>query len=171
MKICPACRHHNREGFLFCEECGQNLRDTAHTILPTRQIHEAANSLYSHVTWGTARFNNDSWVVLHVRDTSAPVVFRPDRQHVLGRIDDSSPTRPDIDLEPYDGLEKGVSRVHAAIMRNENTLVLIDMGSSNGTHLNGQRLLPEQPRVLRDGDEIRLGKLVMHIYFRVSPAL
>jgi len=42
----------------------------------------------------------------------------------------------------------------------------LGVGSSNGTFLNGQRLVPNQPRVLRDGDEVRFGKLVAHIYFK-----
>jgi hypothetical protein len=32
--------------------------------------------------------------------------------------------------------------------------------------LNGQRLIADQPRILRDGDEIRLGKLIAHVYFK-----
>jgi pSer/pThr/pTyr-binding forkhead associated (FHA) protein len=52
------------------------------------------------------------------------------------------------------------------IRRGEDTLTLVDLGSTNGTHLNGQRLIPNQPRVLRDGDEVRLGKLVFHIFFK-----
>ena len=51
--------------------------------------------------------------------------------------------------------------VVTAIRRGEDTLTLVDLGSVNGTHLNGQRLVPNQPRVLRDGDEIRLGRLVV----------
>ena len=50
--------------------------------------------------------------------------------------------------------------------RSEGTLTIVDMGSSNGTHLNGQKLMPHQPRVLRDGDEIRFGKLIAKIYFK-----
>ncbi|MEO0564900.1 MAG: FHA domain-containing protein, partial [Chloroflexota bacterium] len=61
--------------------------------------------------------------------------------------------------------EKGVSRVHAVIEREEDTLTIMDMGSSNGTYLNGQRLAQNQPRVIRDGDEIRFGKLTTRIYF------
>jgi pSer/pThr/pTyr-binding forkhead associated (FHA) protein len=87
---------------------------------------------------------------------------------VLGRADEVSGTSPDLDLTPYNALEKGVSRIHAAIRRGEDTLTLVDLGSVNGTHLNGQRLVPNQPRVLRDGDEIRLGRLVVHIYFRYN---
>jgi hypothetical protein len=26
--------------------------------------------------------------------------------------------------------------------------------------------VPDQPRIIRDGDEIRLGKLVAHVYFK-----
>jgi pSer/pThr/pTyr-binding forkhead associated (FHA) protein len=81
-------------------------------------------------------------------------------------MDTSSTQRPDFDLTPFGALENGVSRMHATIERSEDTLTIMDMGSANGTHLNGQKLVPNQPRILRDGDEIRLGKLVAHIYFK-----
>ena len=44
--------------------------------------------------------------------------------------------------------------------------MIMDRSSANGTYVNGERLIPNDPHVLRDGDEIRLGKLVAHIYFR-----
>jgi pSer/pThr/pTyr-binding forkhead associated (FHA) protein len=69
-------------------------------------------------------------------------------------------------MGPFGGADQGVSRRHAEIRRGEDTLTLVDLGSTNGTHLNGQRLIPHQPRVLRDGDEIRMGKLVFHIFFK-----
>jgi pSer/pThr/pTyr-binding forkhead associated (FHA) protein len=119
-------------------------------------------------TWGTARFEPDSSVVLHIRDATKPLTFKPREQTVLGRMDNSSTVQPDLDLTPFGALDKGVSRVHAAIFRSEDTLMLVDKGSSNGTHLNGQRLVPHQPRVLRNGDEVRLGKLIAHIYFKTT---
>lgn len=169
MKVCPSCQHSNREGFLFCEECGQSLQESYDATLPTKEIAELTNSMYSRANWGTARFHKDAWIVLHIRDNAEPLVVRPREELVLGRVDTSSMIRPDVDLAPYGALDKGVSRIHAAICRNEDTLLLVDKDSSNGTHLNGQRLVVDQPRVLRDGDEIRLGRLVMHIYFRASP--
>jgi hypothetical protein len=171
MKVCPSCQHSNREGFLFCEECGESLQDTANVILPTKEIvANSGNPSFARANWGTARFNSDSWIVLHVRDAADPLIVRPANELVLGRADTSSPMPPDIDLAAYGALEKGVSRIHAAICRSDDTLLLVDKESSNGTHLNGQRLAADQPRVLRDGDEIRLGRLVMHIYFRATPA-
>jgi hypothetical protein len=170
MKVCPACQHYNREGFLFCEECGEGLRDAREATLPTKEITEMTDFLHASANWGTARFTKEAWIVLHIREAAEPLVLRPRDELILGRVDTNSAARPDIDLTPYAAAEKGVSRIHAAICRNEDTLLLVDKDSSNGTHLNGQRLVPDQPRVLRDGDEIRLGRLVLHIYFRSTPA-
>jgi hypothetical protein len=167
MITCPYCGHQDREGVLFCQECGQSLQDNAPgAVLPTRQLEESSNALAAKATWGTARFGQDASIIIHIRDTIEPVIIQPTKKMVLGRADSTSTQKPDLDLTPYGALEKGVSRIHAAIFRSEDTLTLVDMGSANGTHLNGQRLAPEQPRILRDGDEIRLGKLVAHIYFK-----
>lgn len=167
MKICPYCAHKNREGFLFCEACGQRISDDNSTAtLPTRQLDEATDEFGVRSTWGTARFERDAKIVMHIRDSVDAVTLKPETRILLGRYDSNSVQKPDLDLTPYGALEKGVSRIHAAIVRNDDTLTIVDLGSANGTHLNGQRLLPEQPRVLRDGDEIRLGKLVAHIYFK-----
>ncbi len=162
---CPNCGFKNREGELFCEECGQGLQG-GNTILPTRQIDQSMGNLAAKATWGTARFGQDASIIMQIRDATEPVNLQPAKRTILGRADVSSTQKPDLDLTPYGALEKGVSRIHAAIYRSEDTLTLVDMGSANGTHLNGQRLVPEQPRILRDGDEIRLGKLVAHIYFK-----
>jgi hypothetical protein len=168
MKICPICAHANREGFLFCEECGQGLAENPVAIMPTMEMPQADTEVVARATWGTARFSKESAIVLQIRDVIDPVIIEPDKRTVLGRYDVRSQQIPDLDLTPFGALERGVSRVHAAIYRNDDTLVLVDMGSANGTQLNGQRLIPDQPRVLRDGDEIRLGKMVMHIYFRTD---
>lgn len=152
---------------MFCEECGQSLHgNPVNATLPTRQFEELANELSAKATWGTARFSQEAAVVIHIRDASEPIVLAPAKRTLVGRYDTSSSQRPDVDLTPYGALEKGVSRIHAAIERSEDTLTVVDMGSSNGTLLNGQKLVPDQPRVLRDGDEIRFGKLIAHIYFK-----
>ncbi|MBC7869275.1 MAG: FHA domain-containing protein [Chitinophagaceae bacterium] len=165
MRNCPNCGTKNREGTLFCEECGQDLRERNLTV-PTRQLEELPRDLASRATWGTASFGHQSHVIVHIRDASEPVTLQLQDRTIVGRKDDTSVRQPDFDLTPFGALEKGVSRIHAIIERSDDTLTLVDMGSSNGTHLNGQRLIPDQPRVLRDGDEVRFGKLVAHIYFK-----
>jgi uncharacterized membrane protein YvbJ len=168
MKACTNCNHPNREGAIFCEECGKSLIGAAVVDTKNLPMALASKTLSERITWGTAHFDQDSKIVVHLRDSSESMTLAPIKRIIMGRKDQSSPTQPDVDLTPYGAVEKGVSRIHAAIYRNDetDTLTLIDMGSSNGTFLNSQRLTPEEPRVLRDGDEIRFGKLVALIYFK-----
>ncbi len=165
MQICPNCEYGNREGILFCEECGQPLSGvpaTATKQLSTRNLPSALKA----DTWGTARFGDKSTILIHIRDVAEPLEVQPTEKFVFGRMDTATKTLPDMDLTPFGAQEKGVSRLHAELQRSEESLMLVDLGSVNGTHLNGQRLAPNQPRILRDGDEVRLGKLVMHLYFK-----
>ena len=55
-----------------------------------------------------------------------------------------------------------VSRQHARVQKDGPRMVLVDLGSTNGTFLNGDRLLT--PIELRDGDSISIGdvELVYH---------
>ncbi len=50
--------------------------------------------------------------------------------------------------------DKGASRRHAQIRRRDGTFTLTDLGSTNGTRLNGQTI---QSRELADGDRITIG--------------
>jgi pSer/pThr/pTyr-binding forkhead associated (FHA) protein len=80
---------------------------------------------------------------------------------VIGREDPVSAIFPDIDLDPHGGLESGVGRQHAQITLQSGSLFVEDLSSVNGSYLNRQRIPPRQPEALHDGDEIRLGKLVL----------
>lgn len=58
----------------------------------------------------------------------------------------------------------GISRHHARIIVANGEATLEDLGSKNGTYLNGGRITA--PRRLSDGNEIRLGTVVMA--FRIA---
>ncbi len=55
--------------------------------------------------------------------------------------------------------DPNVSRQHAEIRPRGGSWVLTDLGSTNGSQLNGRQI--EGSEVLRDGDEIELGESVM----------
>lgn len=170
MIICPNCEAENRPGELFCTNCSFSLSDavmTSNATIPTRRVQSSPDEASAKGTWGSASFRNGSEILIHIRGVSDPVTIQPSKRVIFGRTDQSSDTKqPDVDFSAFGALEKGVSRHHAALDVGTDTLMLTDIGSSNGTYLNGQRLTPNQPRVLRDGDEVRLGKLVTHIYFK-----
>jgi pSer/pThr/pTyr-binding forkhead associated (FHA) protein len=51
-----------------------------------------------------------------------------------------------------------VSRRHAEVVAEGTGHTLTDLGSSNGTFVNGERLSPSVPRKLRAGDKVRFGE-------------
>jgi hypothetical protein len=118
--------------------------------------------------WGTKSFHPAMSVVLHIDDAAEPLIIEPTERFVVGRMDRQRGIAPDLDLTPYGAVEKGISREHAEMRSSEEELVLIDLGSTNGTFINENQLTPSVPEVLHDGDLIRLGRLRMHIYFKKS---
>jgi pSer/pThr/pTyr-binding forkhead associated (FHA) protein len=85
----------------------------------------------------------------------------------VGREDANSNIFPEVDLTPYGALEKGVSRRHVRITCHADELTVEDVGSVNGTFLNGHRLNPYQKASLNSGDVLQLGTLALQIYFDV----
>jgi CheY-like chemotaxis protein len=90
---------------------------------------------------------------------------------MLGRSDPVRAVKPDIDLDPFGGQEKGVSRRHAIILAKDNRVIVQDEGSANGTYINNQPLVPRQPFRLRDGDKLRLGQLELQTHFVIKPSI
>jgi predicted component of type VI protein secretion system len=74
---------------------------------------------------------------------------------VIGRAGPEQAEPPQIDLSGDDS----VSRRHAEIRYAHDQFWIVDRGSTNGTWLNGERLEPQQPRPLKDGDRLVIGRL------------
>lgn len=85
---------------------------------------------------------------------------------IVGRTDGKTFTA-DLDLSPLGAGTLGVSRVHAALAfdAERGTMTLMDMNSMNGTFLNGLRLPPQEAHDLREGDQLRFGRLMIRISF------
>jgi len=81
----------------------------------------------------------------------------------LGRSDPSQNTFPEVDLTDDLAMESGVSREHAAIFGRGSTIMVEDLGSTNGTLLNGERLDPYMPEILQHGDQLQLGQLLIEV--------
>ncbi|MGC8878543.1 MAG: FHA domain-containing protein [Anaerolineae bacterium] len=86
-----------------------------------------------------------------------------DKKLIIGRSDPTSQMFPEIDLAPYGGLEKGVSRRHARLSSRRGLIIMEDLASINGTYLNGRRLTPYLPEVVHDGDQLQIGSLPIRI--------
>lgn len=79
------------------------------------------------------------------------------RESTVGRIDPVTGINPDIDLTSADE-QRSVSRRHARLRRESDGFVLIeDVGTMNGTWVQGKRLQAGQPHPLASGDTVRFG--------------
>jgi hypothetical protein len=81
-----------------------------------------------------------------------------DRPLTIGRSRDC-----DLGLD-----SKAASRQHAQIEARGASAILIDLGSANGTLLNGKRL--EKPTALAEGDEVRIAEFSLRLQREVQPA-
>ncbi|MDQ3945166.1 MAG: EAL domain-containing protein [Actinomycetota bacterium] len=79
---------------------------------------------------------------------------------MVGRCDPEASSRPEIDLAPFDP-EHLVSRRHAQLECRAGTVTVRDLGSSNGTFVDGELLPADVPRPLRDQQRVRFGHLTL----------
>lgn len=77
----------------------------------------------------------------------------------VGRSDVAQNWHPELDLIPFGGgaPDLGVSRHQALIQREGATYSIVDVGSTNGTFVNGKALAYNKPVELHDGDAIAFG--------------
>lgn len=95
-----------------------------------------------------------------------PLVHRGQDPVVLGRGNEALTSSEQVmDLVPYHAYSLGVSRRHALIQPVDVGYTIQDLGSSNGTWVNGNRLEPRQVYPLHRGDHVQLGELVIFVYF------
>jgi len=99
-------------------------------------------------------------VVLDVEvDAQFPLVT--EGEMTIGRVDPHRGIRPDIDLTKYDPASR-ISRRHARIIVRGAQYLVEDLGSANGTIINGnKRLDPQEPYPLNNGDVIKIGETTL----------
>lgn len=178
---CPNCNG-PKDGFsIFCEDCGY---DFVTGIVPANRMPAAAATAATATTSPPASTSPGanvinkagSWMIVVATDRAqfdrvgdASVVFPvgvPDRvveltanRALIGRKSTSRNIHPEVDLSPTPE-DVAVSRQHAEIVcAADGTFAVTDLGSSNGTFLNGSAVAmsPNTPMPLANGDSVSVG--------------
>lgn len=166
MIICPQCQHKEISGAIFCSECGAQLVAIEHV-----ETHKIERPETDRIKSETIPFRvpppplPSAWISLHMLESGHIMPLADRSEFTLGRVAEGQPIMPDVDLTPYNAYANGVSRLHAVLKLVENRIALIDLGSSNGTFVNGVRINPQSETVLTNGDIISLGKLKIQVLF------
>jgi serine/threonine protein kinase len=135
-KSCLVCGRTNKQGARFCVGCGAPFGPIRPAVLRVVEPVRAA------------------WEM--------PVAQRP---MLLGRASEAEDYWPDFDMTFYDEGDF-VSRRHARITKGKRGYFVADLGSSNGTTVNGQPLEPNRAHLLRNGDRIKVGLVVIQFWLR-----
>jgi hypothetical protein len=165
MILCPSCNHTELSGALFCSKCGAQLVHIAGEN--TNNIRTASIEDFARIeipTFPEPPIDApDSRVALLVLDSEEVIHIRGEDEFTLGRSTKGQTIIPDIDLSPFQAYEAGVSRLHANINIAVSNITLKDLGSANGTRLNGLRIEPHQEQILKNGDILTFGKLKIQV--------
>lgn len=164
---CSNCGRANPANAGYCLACGFVLE--ADTPFATQHFGDSDSLIKDDY------FDPTATLLLELRDAKQYYELKPqefEHEMIIGRSTGNSAMVPDVDLADYGGADYGVSRLHMALkyVPEDNAIHVYDLGSANGSYINGQRLHPKEVRVLRHGDELRLGRMALRIHFRAKKA-
>lgn len=155
--FCPNCRAAVRAGDLFCDNCGHPLRSEADIPTPAPVEPLAPTSGLVDEDPGPRPTPR-----LVIQPDGIVLGLAPDKDvYIIGREDPGSGSYPDVDLVPFGGEEGGVSRRHAQISRSGGAYFIEDLNSVNYTFVNRKKIAVGIDHPLQNGDEIRLGRVLM----------
>lgn len=164
---CPYCQATHVENTLFCSECG--------SYLPQGEDHKTDPLNTGELNWlrglhgkshpESALLEQQPLHKLHLQigESKRILELSLDKTITMGRVDPTSNVFPEVEVSDEGEAAKSVSRRHARILRQEDSVVIEDLASVNGTFLNGTRLTPYIPQPLQTGDVVHLGKVSIEI--------
>ena len=176
--FCPACKMKNEVGALKCIYCNTRLKTKAsqQTVMlrnpdeVTGLLQDSYEDFLDAPAPATQPFMDfeipSRGIVLINLENGQMITTQLERSFILGRAStEVKPSETLVDLTQFGALELGISRVHAMIRQLDGKYELVDLGSSNGTWLENQRLVPKQPYPLESGDRIRVGRLNILVFY------
>jgi hypothetical protein len=137
---CPACGAEAEASDTFCSTCGFALKAV---VTPAPPPTAAAGPRLVVVASG------------------AEIPLPPSEEILIGREDPVSGIYPEVDLMPHGGEDGGVSRRHARLLVEGGNYFVEDLDSTNFTFVNKQKVTPKTRQPLKDGDEIRCGRVAL----------
>lgn len=176
MIVCPNCHHKELPGALFCSECGARLISldylTTQSIKKSNTDHLDPSKIEEEIDLSSmpdellGKESGSADIVLYLIEAKQTLQLVGRKEYTLGRVAEGQPILPDVDLSPFDAYAQGVSRLHAALKINKNRVAIMDLGSSNGTRVNGQKIVPHVDYPINHNDQIALGKLRIQVLVR-----
>jgi pSer/pThr/pTyr-binding forkhead associated (FHA) protein len=140
---CTTCGHHNRDDARFCAKCGSPLETEATLSLTPLEVEEEPGDEFP---FPHDELESGQGLLLVKRGPNAGSTFLMEKDlTTCGRS-----TESDVFLD-----DVTVSRKHAEFQRRDGAFFVKDVGSLNGTYVNGEQV---EETKLAPGDEVQVGR-------------
>lgn len=165
MHLCPNCGRDIRPGDRFCLHCGQRLSVGFVPPWPWGQApaegsapEAAVNPVEMHVATATPSSEQMRPSMSQPPRFNWKTADGADHDFEMSPSEIAIGRAPTCDIVLND--DQMVSRRHALVRRQGNTITVVDLGSSNGTLINGVEIHDSAP--LKDGDRLTIGDHDLH---------
>ena len=167
VQVCPVCKNKNEIEAVVCIHCGATLDDpymdpgakTKTTDMPTLTPESMGG-------WSIDDTRiPEQGIAVYVEGLFEPAHIDSREEFVIGRKVGTT-SEGLLDFSHLGGYHLGLSRRHALLRRAEHGYEILDLGSVNGTWLNGERLVPHKPYAFTSGSHLRLGSMRLYVLYR-----
>ncbi len=174
---CPFCLKSNENGLSVCAHCGKPLPTAVRTHFSaaskyvTQELRSRGTGSLSlppsedYLPQDTGFLHDSAILTLELIDSNSKIYLKTQGHISLGRADKESNWQPTVDLTPYGATELGVSRAHADLLFENDQVFVLELGSANGTRINGILVKTGEAQRLRNGDMLQLGSLKITVSF------
>ena len=170
-QFCPVCKYLIEQESVVCPKCGANLVEAHVSRSTTIQLDETeARQLAGEKAIHESLLPEMGVAIYTYKDPKILLAVNEGKEFTLGRRTGKTGSLSEsalVDLGPFNGFELGTSRRHALIARTGEGYEITDLESTNGTWLNGERLVPNSAYRLQNGSLLRLGKMLLYIVYRL----
>ena len=170
-KFCPVCKYKNGRDAIVCIHCGASLDYHRSDSMSTTRNADISGVVPEGITdtpIDNALIPEDG-IAIYVAGTSKPVYLIFKDELIFGRKAEEPFGGDLLDLTSLGGYQMGISRRHAVLRKLEKSYELTDLGSTNGSWLNNERLTPFKPYPLVSGSQLRFGRMrLLILYHSVS---
>jgi hypothetical protein len=167
-KFCPACKNRNGAEATFCIYCGAALEYRGNPSTTPQRMDTDLTFLSQVIEKAFVDTLEvpERGVALYLSDNVKAICIMDEDEFILGRKVGGEGKEKLVDLAPHEGYEMGVSKQHAKIHKTPDGYEIVDLGSTNGTWLNKQRLIPNRSYLLYSGAYICLGRLCLYVIYK-----
>lgn len=166
MITCRVCNNKEYHGVLFCGECGSQVAFTSSERVNTLVYPNQNRDLEVNFTQTIPKkLLENSTFILYSAEREEVIVIPEQNEFTIGRFVEGQVITPDVDLNEYEAYDMGISRLHATIRINveKNKIFIVDLGSANGSSVNGYEIPANSEVPLNHGDVLSLGKFNMKV--------